>query len=77
MARVDPNNLQAILTHVAPQHKSKVLFALETGLRIGEQVAVKIYDPKDPDTGGIEFKTNIVYVEQTLEEGGQALRELH
>ena len=70
MARVDPDNLQTILSHVEPQHKLKVLFALETGLRIGEEVAVKIYDPKEPDIGGIDFKTNIVHVEQALKMGG-------
>jgi len=71
MARVDPDNLQTILSHVEPQHKLKVLFALETGLRIGEQVAVKIYDPKKPEVGGIEFKTNIVHVEQALKKGAK------
>jgi len=71
MARVNPDNLQAILTHVAPQHKLKVLFALETGLRVGEQVAVKIYNPKKPDIGGIDFKTNIVHVEQALKMGAK------
>ena len=60
MAKVNPDNLQLILDNVLPQHKLKVLFALETGLRIGEQVAVKIFDPKKPELGGIDFKTNQV-----------------
>ena len=69
MAKVNPNNLQLILDNVLPQHKLKVLFALETGLRIGEQVAVKIFDPKKPELGGIDFKTNQVWVEQALKRG--------
>ena len=42
---------------------------METGLRIGEQVAVKIYNPKKPEIGGIDFKENIIHVEQTLKKG--------
>jgi len=70
MAKVKPDYLQLILDNVLPQHKLKVLFALETGLRIGEQVAVKIFDPKKPELGGIDFKTNQVRVEQALKRGG-------
>ena len=70
MAKVNPDNLQLILDNVLPLHKLKVLFALETGLRIGEQVAVKIFDPKKPELGGIDFKTNQMRVEQALKRGG-------
>ena len=69
VAKVNPDNLQLILDRVAPQHQLKVLFALETGLRIGEQVAVKIYDPKKPEIGGIDFENNVVHVEQALKKG--------
>ena len=37
VAKVNPDNLQKILDHIAPQHKLKILFAVETGLRIGER----------------------------------------
>lgn len=59
LAKLDTDNLQRILNNVAPQHQLRVLFAMETGLRIGEQVAVKIYDPKKPEIGGIDFKEKI------------------
>ena len=69
VAKVSPENLQRILDHVAPEHQLKVLFALETGLRISEQVAIKIFDPKRVAEGGIDFKKNTVHVTRALKMG--------
>ena len=61
-ARIDSETLQKILDHVEPKHQLKVLFAANTGLRVGEQLALKVYDPKKPLEGGVDFKTNQVFV---------------
>ena len=40
----------------------KLKFAIETGLRGGEQVALRVLDQKKPELGGVDFKANVVKV---------------
>jgi integrase len=62
ICRVDPETILRIFQNVELQHRMKVMFAIETGLRAGEQVALKVYDKKTPKLGGVDFKNNVVRV---------------
>jgi hypothetical protein len=62
ICRVDPETILRIFQDVELQHRMKVKFAIETGLRAGEQDALKVYDKKTPKLGGVDFKNNVVRV---------------
>ena len=65
LTRVDPDTIQKIFDEI-PTHRERliVLTACQTGLRVGELVMIKIYDPQDHNLGGIDFDNNCIWVEQ-------------
>ena len=70
IAKVAPENIQKILNAIPTMpEKLTVMFACQTGLRASEQVMIRIYDPKRPELGGIDFANNSVWVEQALKRG--------
>ena len=62
IGRITPETILRIFQHTAPQHRMKLKFAIETGLRAGEQVALRIFDQNKPELGGVNFKANVVKV---------------
>lgn len=72
-AKVHPDNVRAILAHTPDEHKSKIRFAIYAGLRISEQLTLKVIDRKadwyEPQMGGIDFKENVVLVRNSLSRG--------
>ena len=63
IAKVAPETLQTILDHCEDEvEKLKLIFADNTGMRVGEQVAVLIYDVARHEAGGIDFENNLVHV---------------
>jgi len=62
IGKITPETILSIFQHTPPQHRMKVKFAIETGLRAGEQVALKVYDRRKPELGGVDFEKNVVKV---------------
>ncbi len=72
IGKITPETILSIFQHTSPQHRMKLKFAIETGLRAGEQVALKVYDPKKPELGGVDFKNNVVKVRIAKKRGALA-----
>ena len=54
IAKVAPETLQTILDHCEDEvEKLKLIFAANTGMRVGEQVAVLIYDVARHEAEGV------------------------
>ena len=69
VAKVSFETLQKIVEHTPDEHKLKIIFACRSGLRQSEQIALRVYDKKQPLEGGIDFNANKIYLRQAAKKG--------
>jgi integrase len=69
VAKVSFETLQKIVEHTPDEHKLKIVFACRSGLRQSEQIALRVYDKKQPLEGGIDFNANKIYLRQAAKKG--------
>ena len=74
IGKITPETILSIFQYTAPQHRMKLKFAIETGLRAGEQVALRVLDKKKPELGGVDFKANVVKVRIAKKRGADYTR---
>ena len=69
VAKVSMETLRSIIEHTPDEHKLKIVFACRSGLRQSEQIALRVYDKKQPLEGGIDFDANKIYLRQAAKKG--------
>ena len=66
VAKVSWDTLEKIVQHCAPEDRLKIIFAARTGIRQGEQIALKVYRQKHPLEGGIDFDNYKIHVRTAM-----------
>ena len=65
-AKVQFSTLEKIVQHCTPEDRLKIIFAARTGIRQGEQIALKVYRQKHPLEGGIDFDKVKIYIRTAM-----------
>ena len=71
--KVSPDTIQRIMSEVEG-HKERLILltAMQTGLRVGELVMVRIYQKKYHNKGGLDFEGNAIWVFEALKRGAKS-----